>query len=100
MTFADLVQKCRGLGQTATLHRVRATSVLPPQSGHALTRLARQFRANKNWLVRQPLYSDFRRRGGEQVVGRHRTPDALKFELPNGINYDGILDCHQDSRTY
>ena len=33
------------LGQTATWQQVRATSALPPQSGHALTRLARQFRA-------------------------------------------------------
>ena len=32
-------------GQTATWQQVRATSALPPQSRHALTRLARQFRA-------------------------------------------------------
>ena len=35
------------LGQTATWQQVRATSALPPQSRHALTRLARQFRATK-----------------------------------------------------
>ena len=34
-----------GSGQTATWLRVRATSALPPQSRHAPTRLARQFRA-------------------------------------------------------
>ena len=33
------------LGQTATWRQVRATSAVPPQSRHALTRLARQFRA-------------------------------------------------------
>ena len=35
----------RNPSQTATWQQVRATSALPPQSRHALTRLARQFRA-------------------------------------------------------
>ena len=45
MRFADLVQKCRWLGHSATWQQVRATSALPPQSRQALTRLVRQFRA-------------------------------------------------------
>ena len=35
------------MGHSATWQQVRATSALPPQSRHALTRLARQFRATE-----------------------------------------------------
>jgi hypothetical protein len=37
--------------------------------------------------------------GGENIVGRYGSADALEFKLPNRFDSDGISDRHQDSWT-
>jgi hypothetical protein len=40
------------------------------------------------------------RGGGEDVVGRYRSANALQFKLANRLDRDGVFDCHQDTRAY
>ena len=75
-------------GHSATLQQVRATSALPPQSGHALTRLARQFRANRDH--RQISFDDLV--GGGEQHGRYR--EAQRFgglEIDRQIEFGRLL---------
>ena len=37
--------------------------------------------------------------GGENIVGRYGSANALEFKLPNRFDSDGIFDRHQHSRT-
>jgi hypothetical protein len=96
--------QCRraALGQTATWQQVRATSALPPQTRHALTRLARQFRANCGLMHRrkQHLYSITVRPSAalrlmansnlveaRQVGQRPSPPNELRSWRVSGLSY-------------
>ena len=37
--------------------------------------------------------------GGDNIVGRYGSADALEFKLPNRFDSDGISDRHQNSWT-
>jgi hypothetical protein len=38
-------------------------------------------------------------RGGEDIVGRYGSANALEFKFPNGLDGDGVFDRHQDARA-
>ena len=37
--------------------------------------------------------------GGENIVGRYGSADALEFKLPNRLDCHSIFDRHQDTRA-
>jgi hypothetical protein len=78
-------------GQTATWQQVRATSALPPQSGHALTRLAGQFRAKTGSRAFAPSMP------GNAAPGPPCMPACSA--LGNREQHDDYdLECHQFSQ--
>ena len=38
--------------------------------------------------------------GGNDIVGRYGSANALEFKLPNRLDSHGIFDRHQDTRAY
>src|SRR5271168_3521308 len=55
--------------------------------------------AFQRFLRQQRRASTIRRCDGEYIVRRQRSPYPLERKLPDRLDGNGILDCHQHTRT-